>query len=362
MNLVPLIERFGEGPLIAAGGFLIGLLFGFFAQRSRFCLRSAVITFARGKNESPLAIWLLTFSAAVVLTQALILTGLLDVSTTKHLASVGSLSGAIIGGLMFGVGMILARGCSSRLLVLAATGNLRALLSGLIFAVVAQSSLHGLLSPLRDKLAALWTITPEEGTNLLELLNLTQPAGLAFGLVWLGAGLWFAWRNRIGWRWGLAAAAVGATVAAAWWFTYSMSISSFMVIPVESLTFTGPSADTLMFALTLPEDPLDFDVGLVPGVFLGSFLAAWLFGELKLQGFEGAHSMKRYIAGAALMGFGGMLAGGCAVGAGISGGSVFAVVAWAALLSMWVGAAVADCVVDRNAVCIVARLKPGAAA
>lgn len=360
MPLVSLIEILGEGPLIAAGGFLIGLLFGFFAQRSRFCLRSAVITFVRGKNESPLAIWLLTFSTAVVLTQLLILAGVLDVSTTKHLASVGSLSGAVIGGFMFGIGMILARGCSSRLLVLAATGNLRALLSGLIFAVVAQSSLHGLLSPLRDRLAALWTITPEEGTSLLELFNLTAPAGLVIGLIWLAAGLWFAARNRTEHKRAVSAMIVGATVALAWWFTYSMSISSFMVIPVESLTFTGPSADTLMFALTLPEDPLDFDVGLVPGVFLGSFLAAWLSGELKLQGFEGAHSMKRYIAGAALMGFGGMLAGGCAVGAGISGGSVFAVVAWAALLSMWAGAALADCVVDRNAVCLTTRLRHSA--
>ena len=45
--------------------------------------------------------------------------------------------------------MILARGCSSRLLVLAAQGNLRSLLSGLIFAVTAQSALTGALSPVR---------------------------------------------------------------------------------------------------------------------------------------------------------------------------------------------------------------------
>ena len=351
MDLVWLIDLVGEDRLIVLGGLVIGILFGFFAQRSRFCLRSAVITFVRGEHKSPLAIWLLTFSAAVVLTQALILTGLLDVSQTKHLASTGSLSGAIIGGLMFGIGMILARGCSSRLLVLAATGNLRALLSGLIFAVVAQASLHGILSPVRDHLAALWTITPEEGTNLLEFLGLTQPAGLAIGLVWLVAAIWFSLRNRIGWRWAFTAVMVGAMVALAWFFTYSMSISAFRVIPVKALTFTGPSADTLMLALTLPEDPFDFDIGLVPGVFIGSFIGAWLFKELKLQGFEGAHSMKRYIAGAALMGFGGMLAGGCAVGAGITGGSVFALVSWAALLSMWVGAGITDCLVDRGAVC-----------
>ncbi|MGB7322416.1 MAG: YeeE/YedE thiosulfate transporter family protein, partial [Albidovulum sp.] len=48
--------------------------------------------------------------------------------------------------------------------------------------------------------------------------------------------------------------------------------------------------------------------------------------------------MERYLAGGVLMGFGSMLAGGCAVGAGMSGGSIFALTAWLALLSMWVGA------------------------
>ena len=48
MSLEALLDRFGQAPLLAAGGLLIGFVFGFFAQRSRFCLRSAVIEFARG--------------------------------------------------------------------------------------------------------------------------------------------------------------------------------------------------------------------------------------------------------------------------------------------------------------------------
>jgi hypothetical protein len=48
---------------VAAAGALIGLLFGFFAHRSRFCLRSAVIEFARGTHEGKLTVWLFTFSA-----------------------------------------------------------------------------------------------------------------------------------------------------------------------------------------------------------------------------------------------------------------------------------------------------------
>ena len=88
------------------------------------------------------------------------------------------------------------------------------------------------------------------------------------------------------------------------------------------------------------DKPPTFDLGLVPGVFLGSFLAAWLFGELKLEGFEGGASMRRYLLGALLMGFGGMLAGGCAVGAGLSGAAVFTITSWVTLTTMWAAAAI----------------------
>jgi uncharacterized membrane protein YedE/YeeE len=43
-----------------------------------------------------------------------------------------------------------------------------------------------------------------------------------------------------------------------------------------------------------------------------------------------------------LMGFGSMLAGGCAVGAGMTGGSIFALTAWLALIGMWAGAGLTD--------------------
>jgi uncharacterized membrane protein YedE/YeeE len=151
-----------------------------------------------------------------------------------------------------------------------------------------------------------------------------------------------AWR-RIG------ATAVGAMVALAWLATYQVSRHAFDVIPIQSLSFTGPSSDVLMLVLSPPGQPLKFDLGLVPGVFLGSFIAAALFGELKLEGFQGGQSMRRYIVGALLMGFGGMLAGGCAVGAGLSGAAVFTVTAWVTLSTMWAGAALTDALVDRRA-------------
>jgi uncharacterized membrane protein YedE/YeeE len=88
----------------------------------------------------------------------------------------------------------------------------------------------------------------------------------------------------------------------------------------------------------------------VPGVFLGAFLAAALFGELKLEGFQGGASMRRYIVGAALMGLGGMLAGGCAVGAGLSGAAIFTLTSWVTLCAMWAAAALTDRLLDQGPV------------
>jgi uncharacterized membrane protein YedE/YeeE len=136
-------------------------------------------------------------------------------------------------------------------------------------------------------------------------------------------------------------------IAIAWLLTFQIGSQSFEIIPVQSLSFTGPSADMLMLVLSPPGQPWDFDIGLVPGVVLGSFLAGLWGKELKLEGFKDGHSMRRYIAGALCMGFGGMLAGGCAVGAGVSGAAVFALTAWLALIGMWLGAGLTDHLVDR---------------
>jgi uncharacterized membrane protein YedE/YeeE len=346
MNPSSLLEHYGDSLVLALGGLMIGLLFGFFAQRSKFCLRAAVIEFWHRKLGEKIAVWLLAFSSAVVGVQLLILTHSLDVSTARQLASRGSLSGALIGGLLFGAGMIMTRGCASRLLVLSANGNLRALLSGLIFAVTAQASLSGALAPLRNTISTWWTVEGGSSRDLLALTGIGHWGGLLFGLLWLAAALHFAVRSGWGfWKW-VGGIGTGLAVAAGWWFTYLISSNSFQVVQVQGLTFSGPSAEWLMRILSSPTPAIGFDFGLLPGVFAGSFMGAWLGRDLKLEGFKDGYSMRRYIAGAILMGFGSMLAGGCAVGAGMTGGSVFALTAWVTLVGMWAGAGLTDRLMD----------------
>lgn len=344
------VESLGQARALGLGGLLIGLAFGFFAQRSRFCLRAATIEFAAGMPGGKLTVWLFAFATALLATQGLLALGLADVSTARQLAARGSLSGAAVGGALFGVGMILARGCASRLLVLAAQGNLRALLSGLVFAVTAQAAWTGMLAPLRSWISAGWTVEGGPARDLIAISGLGRAGALGLGLVWLLAAIRWGWHQRVRlWGW-LGAVMIGLCVASAWAYTSFVAGLGLEAeaVPVQALSFTGPSAELLVRVLFASDRPPSFDLGLIPGVFGGALLAAALFGELKLEGFSGGASMRLYLFGALLMGFGGMLAGGCAVGAGLSGAAVFTVTAWVTLSAIWLAAAVTDRLVDHR--------------
>lgn len=348
----------GEAWLLAVGGLIAGAIFGAAAQQSRFCLRAATTEFFRGNIGGKTAIWLIVFSTAMAGTQALTFLGVLDVGEARQLASPQSLSGAAIGGLLFGSGMILARGCASRLLVLSATGNLRALLSGLVFAVIAQASMDGVFSPARQFIAGQSVLGPGQN-DLAGILALGDAMPVTLAILAFGAAGILAVLRGVSFYHLAMGVIVGITVPLTWLYTNLMSGIAFEPIQVESITFTGPSADTLMLFLQQTESGIEFDTGLVPGVFLGAFLAALLSGELRLEGFEGAMSMRRYLAGGTMMGFGGMLAGGCAVGAGVTGASIFALTAWVALFSMWMAAGITDWLVDRHEMAA-QRESPGA--
>ena len=348
MELLQLVDWIGENETLAVGGLLVGMIFGVAAQQSQFCLRAAAVEFSRGNIGNRTAIWLVVFTVAVFGTQLADLAGMVPAAESRQIASPQSISGALIGGLLFGTGMVLARGCASRLLVLSATGNLRALLSGLVFAVVAQASLRGFLSPAREAVAGLATTQTIGGNSLLEALGMSSQMALLASVFAFMLAVLFSFLRKNGLKVTFFAMLAGLAIPAAWLFTAEMGRIAFEPVQLEGVTFTGPSADTLMMFLSPPGNAIDFDIGLVPGVFLGSFLAAALTGQLALQGFEGGPAMRRYLLGAALMGFGGMLAGGCAVGAGVTGASVFAITAWVTLFAIWASAMATDWLVDRR--------------
>jgi uncharacterized protein len=344
MNFESLIEELGTSESSAIIGLTVGVLFGVFAQQSRFCLRAACVEFWRGKIGPKFSVWLLAFSAALIGTQINIENGLIDTSNIRQLNAVGSLSGAIIGGLLFGSGMILARGCASRLLVLSATGNMRALISGLVITVVAQASLRGVLSPTRESISSVWLL---EGHQRGFSHYLPHFGGILLGITILSLGLWYAKKYRVSPWITITSVLTGLCIVLGWSLTSWLADNSFDIVQVKSISFTGPSADTLMGLINQPALPYTFDIGLVPGVFLGSFVAAIITREFKWQQFTQETKQSRYLIGASMMGFGSMLAGGCAVGAGVTGGALLSITAWLALFCMWLGAGATDWLVDR---------------
>ena len=169
-------------------------------------------------------------------------------------------------------------------------------------------------------------------------LNLPQGAAVWIGLVGLAAAIAYGLSQRLPRAELASGAVVGLAVCLGWMLTYTIAQASFEVVAVQSVTFTGPATDTLMGLVNMRDLPLSFGIGLVPGVFAGSLLVALLKREARIQRFEPGTPMERYLVGGVMMGFGSMLAGGCAVGAGLTGGSVFAITAWLAVFCMWVGA------------------------
>ncbi|KKL59699.1 hypothetical protein LCGC14_2212690, partial [marine sediment metagenome] len=134
-------------------GALLGVIFGICAQISRFCLRRGLVSGAADRPQA-LGVWLSALVVAIIGTQAFIAAGLIDFADHRFAQPSLAWLAIVIGGLTFGGGMVLTRGCISRLTVLSATGNLRAATVVVAFAVMAHATLKGVLAPLRTSLAA----------------------------------------------------------------------------------------------------------------------------------------------------------------------------------------------------------------
>jgi uncharacterized membrane protein YedE/YeeE len=113
-------------------------------------------------------------------------------------------------------------------------------------------------------------------------------------------------------------------------------------IATQSLAFTSAWADMLFYTVASSAVPAGFSVGLVSGVLLGAFVSALASGRFQWQSFTSPQETGRYLAGAALMGVGGVLAGGCAIGAGLSGIPTLSITAILTFTAITAGAMVTN--------------------
>jgi uncharacterized membrane protein YedE/YeeE len=277
-------------------------------------------------------VWAMALAVALLGTTAVLATGLVDLSGHRLMVERLPIAAIALGGLLFGVGMVLARGCASRLTVLAGTGNLRAVVVMVVFAVVAHATLKGVLAPIRTSVGSV-------GIDLGSYNSLAALPGGA--ILWAGLAalvlMVVALRSDAKRLEMAGGALIGALAPLGWLATGWLLKDDFDPVPVESLALTSAGAETLFWWIASSAIGPTFGVGFLAGIIAGSGLSSALSGDWKAVGFTEEVSTARYLAGGALMGFGGVLAGGCTVGAGLSGVPTLSVAAIVAFLSIIAG-------------------------
>jgi uncharacterized protein len=313
---------------VALAAFAIGAFFGALARWSGFCMRGAIEDALTIPDAPRLRSFLLAMAVALLSVQALALAGRLDLSKAVVLPQNLFWGGALLGGAFFGVGMVLAGGCGTRLLILAAGGNLRSVVSFLIFALVAYATIRGILAPARSALMSLSSVA---------LARPTLP--LAFGAIVATLCLFGAFRRRVPKRHLVAGALIGLLVPAGYLATAVLGSDEFDPLPVESINVTRAGGDALVYLLIWTGAKINFGIAFVAGILVGAAVVAALQGDFKLVGFERPIDMLRYMLGAALMGAGGVLALGCTIGNGLTGVASLAPTSFIAVPAMVLAAA-----------------------
>lgn len=328
-----------------SAGFAIGLAFGVVGLLSGFCLMSSLRDWWTANDGRKVRSYAVALAVAILGTQFIAGAGLVDIAKSLYLQPSFSAPLIFAGGLLFGFGMVLSNGCASRALVLLGKGNLRSLVVIAIIGIAAQMTLKGLIAPARLAFLQATQTTPAaiSAPALLATMGIDESvARIVVTLIASGALLIFAFSDgqfRRAYGQIAAGLAVGLLVTAGWLTTGWLGADDFSPIPVTSLSFVSPIADSLQYTMLSTGLTLNFGIALVAGVLTGSLVTAVVTGRFKLEGYTSPNHMVRSISGAALMGVGGAMAYGCSIGQGLTGLSTLGMPSFIAVAGIVAGAA-----------------------
>jgi uncharacterized membrane protein YedE/YeeE len=325
---------------VSLAAFLLGLVFGAVVQRTHFCTMGAIADLVLFGGRQRLRAWVLAIAVALVGTQALAVTGLVPLEAAHYRAGGLAWLGALLGGAAFGFGTVLAGGCVSRNLVRLGAGSLKSLVVILVVGLVAAASLAA-AAALPDGLDPARLGFAGQGLDGLLAIALRAPPApvtlvLTAGLA--GLALWYCLKDgrfRAAPRELSAGLVLGALVPLGWLATARLGAAE--AVPLDSLNYVAPLGQTPLRLVGLTASPIGFAAALVLGTLAGAFLAALGRRELRLESFTSGDDLRRHLAGAVLMGVGGMLAGGCSIGQGITGVSTLAMGSFLALGGIGLG-------------------------
>lgn len=326
-------------------GFLIGATFGAIAQKKQFCFSGSIKDYMLTKSTMRGASVVMAMIIAIVSTAITASYFELDFSKTPYYKENINYFVIILGGLMFGVGMMLADGCSNRHLIKFAQGDKNSLISilfiGIFAFATARGFLNGFLSPITNNPTLIeWSAFIEEKTMniyivvavlLLILFVLTRKLKRVFSL-WDGV-------------------LVGLLVAAAWTVTSVLGEESIeRVVNPEGISFVYPTGKTIELFMLYQVNELTFSISLVLGVLIGAFTMSkfnrrYSFG---CTAAKGENRVRNNMIGGALMGTGGVLSIGCTVGQGLTGLSTLAFGSALAITSIFIGGLVSAIILNKR--------------
>lgn len=338
--------------------FGLGAAFGAFSQKTHFCTMGAVADIINMEDWSRMRMWLLAIAVAILGSAALHASGLIDLNKSIYRTPNLTWLSHLIGGALFGIGMVLASGCGARTLTRIGAGNLKSLVVFLVLGVTAYMTMRGVLGVLRVKTLDTVALALPGGQDLPALLSATGVApdtALLLCALGIGGGLLafcFARRDFLTLDNVLGGLVIGAIVVGGWYVSGHLGYlaedpdtlqEAFLATSsgrMESLTFVAPQAYTLELLMLWSDSSrkLTFGVALALGVVAGSTLWALLSRNFRWEGFRDVADLVRHLVGGALMGFGGVTAMGCTIGQGITGVSTLALGSLITLLAIIAGA------------------------
>jgi len=320
------------------GGFAIGLVFGFIVYVTNFCTMGSISDILSFGDYRRFRSWLLAGAVAIIGVMVVQSAGIADMADSMYFAPTLTWGAHVVGGLMFGFGMVFSGGCISRNLVRAGGGDLRSVVVLLITGVFAFMTIGGLLGPLRVSLFA--PLSTDLAAGGMENQGLPAFASAYLGLgaetaamavPLLISGLLIAYclmdaGFRSSFNHLAAGLGIGLCVVAGWVLT-GLAFDDFADVPVQliSLSYVRPTGDTIDYLMRYTAlGPPGFGVVTTLGALLGGLAGALSRGRFLLTTFADPADSVRNMLGAALMGTGGVLALGCTVGQALTGFSTLA--------------------------------------
>jgi uncharacterized membrane protein YedE/YeeE len=341
--------------------FALGVVFGAVAQRTHFCTMGAIADIVNMGDWNRMRQWLLAIAVAILGTNLLAFFGVIDLSKALYTGPRLIWLSNIVGGALFGFGMVLASGCGSKNLVRIGGGNLKSLVVFAVLGLSAFMTLKGILAV--PRVALLDSVSTTLATNQ-DLPSLLSPAPgirsalkLVIGItlflllaVFVFASKPFRTVENV-----VAGTVIGLVIVGAWYVSGRIgyvaedpnTLQELFVATnsgkMEAFSFVAPYAYTLdlLMMWTDASKAVTFGVAAALGVIAGSFVAAVASRSFRWEGFGNVEDTANHLVGAALMGFGGVTALGCTIGQGLSGLSTLALGSMLAFVAIVCGAVAA---------------------